>query len=185
MRTAHDRQAACVRGRQSAGARHVRGRGAGARRGSGRPAVRRALRQAARPDDRGDRPRPRRRLHRQHHSMAPARQPHADAAGEPDLPALHSAPDRARQSGYPRLPRRAGLADPARRQGRHQAHARALVRVPHRHARNPRHRDLPSGLSVALAAGEALRLARFRRDQKGAGREPEALSKGTVCCLCE
>jgi uracil-DNA glycosylase family 4 len=45
-----------------------------------------------------------------------------------------------------------------------------LVHLPHRHARNPRHRDLPSGLSDALAAGEALRLAGFRGDQEGAER---------------
>ena len=64
-------------------------------------------------------------------------------------------------------------------QGRHQAHARPLVRVPYRHARDPRDRDLPSGLSVALAAGEALRLARFSGHQESAGREPEA-HPGTV-----
>ena len=41
---------------------------------------------------------------------------------------------------------------------------------PHRHARDPRHRDLPSGLSVALAAGEAFRVAGFPRDQESAWR---------------
>src|ERR1043165_8430557 len=47
-------------------------------------------------------------LHRQHHPMAPAGQSHADSAGEPDLPPLHPAPDRARQprcAGLPRIGR--------------------------------------------------------------------------------
>ena len=41
---------------------------------------------------------------------------------------------------------------------------------PHRHARNPSDRDIPPGVSAALAAGEALRLARFAGDPEGAGR---------------
>src|SRR5262249_34565224 len=55
LRVAHDRDPARFRRRQSAGARHVRGRSAGARRGHRGPAVRRPLGQAARPDDGGDR----------------------------------------------------------------------------------------------------------------------------------
>ena len=58
-----------------------------------------------------------------------------------------------------------------------------MVRVPHRHARDPRHRDLPSGLSAALAAGEALRLARFPRDQEGARRGRKGLRSGTIRVL--
>ena len=127
LRAAHDREAAGVRRRQPAGAGDVRRRGARPRGGPRGPAVRRPLRQAARPDDEGDRPRPHRRLYRQHHSVAPARQPHADPAGKPDLPAVHPAPDRACQPRHPGLPRRAVGADAARREGRHQAHARPLV----------------------------------------------------------
>src|SRR6266550_2677382 len=49
------REAAGVFRRQSAGAHHVRRRGARARRGHRGPAVRRTLRQASRPDDRSGR----------------------------------------------------------------------------------------------------------------------------------
>ena len=45
----------------------------------------------------------------------------------------------------------------------------------HRHARDPRDADLPSGLSAAQPAAEALRLAGFSRDQEGAGRLSAAL----------
>jgi len=99
------REATGVRRRQSAGEGDVRGR-------SARPATRTSracrsspLRAAARPHDGGDRARPHQRLHRQRDPLAPARQPHADAAGKPDLPALHEAPDRARRSRHPGVPR--------------------------------------------------------------------------------
>ena len=39
-------------------------------------------------------------LHRQRHSVAAARKPDTDAAGDADLPAVHPAPDRAGRSGY-------------------------------------------------------------------------------------
>ena len=94
LRAKAHRDAAGVRRRQPAGAHHVRRRGARARRGHRGPAVRRTFRQTAGPDDRGDRARPQQGLHRQRHSVAAARQPHADAAGNPDLPAVHPAPDR-------------------------------------------------------------------------------------------
>ncbi len=55
-----------------------------------------------------------RRLYRQCRALAPAGQPHADAAGDRDLPALHPPADRARQSGHTGLPRRAVGADIAR-----------------------------------------------------------------------
>ena len=87
-----------------------------------------------------------------------------------DLPAVHAAPDRAREPGHSGLPRRPLIADAARREGRHQAHARTLVHVSHRHARNQGDRDIPPRLSAALAAGEALRLAGFAGDQEGARR---------------
>ena len=76
---------------------------------------------AARPHAGGHRPRPHERLHRQRHSLAPARQPHADAAGGGGVPALHRAPDRARRPRHPRLPRRPVGAGAARPEGRHHA----------------------------------------------------------------
>ena len=54
-------------------------------------------------------------LHRQHRAVAAAGKPHADAAGDRDLPAVHPPPDRACQSRHPGLPRPAGDADAARR----------------------------------------------------------------------
>ena len=86
-----------------------------------------------------------------------------------DLPAVH--------------PRQIELVDPdvlvclggpsahhaARHQGRHHQNARPLVQIQHRQARDPRDADIPSGLPAALAAAEAARLARFPRDQEGAG----------------
>ena len=47
--------------------------------------------------------------------------------------------------------------------------ARALVQIPHRHARDPRDRDAAPRLSAAPAAAEAARLAGFSGDQEGAG----------------
>ena len=67
------------------------------------------------------------RLHRQHRALAAARQPHADAAGVGNLPAVHPAPDRTRRSRHPGLPGRPVGADAARHQGRHHQDARALV----------------------------------------------------------
>ena len=47
--------------------------------------------------------------------------------------------------------------------------ARALVHLRHGKARDPRLADVPSGLPAAQPAAEAVRLARFPRDQEGAG----------------
>ena len=80
----------------------------------------------------------------------------ADAAGSGDLPALHPAADRARRSRHSRLPRRPVGADAARLQGRHPQDARALDELSHRHARDPRDADLPSGLSAAHAAARSV-----------------------------
>ena len=55
---------------------------------SGQPFVGRSG-PAARPHDGGDRARRDQCLHRQHRAVASARQPHADAAGVRDLPAVH------------------------------------------------------------------------------------------------
>ena len=82
LRAEVHRHAAGVRRRQPAGARHVRRRGAGPRRGPRGPALRRPLRQIARPHAGGDRARPHQRLYRQCRALAAARQPHADAAGD-------------------------------------------------------------------------------------------------------
>ena len=116
-----------VRRRQPAGARDVRRRGAGPRGGHrGLPFVGRSgklldrMLAAIGLDETF-------RLHRQHRAVAAARQPHADAAGIRDLPAVHPAPDRARRSRRAGLPRRAVGADAARHPGRHPQDARPLV----------------------------------------------------------
>jgi hypothetical protein len=98
-------------------------------------------------------------LDRQRHPLAPARQPHADAAGDADLPAVHPAADRAdrsRGAGLPRQPVEPGGARPDRW---HHEVARPLDDLQHRPARGARHRDAASGLSAAPAAAEAARLA--------------------------
>ncbi len=58
LRAARHRDPARIRRRQSAGAHHVRRRGAGTRRGHCRPAFRRPFGKTARPHDGGDRARP-------------------------------------------------------------------------------------------------------------------------------
>ncbi len=78
------------------------------------------------------------RLHRQHHSLAAAGQPHADAAGDADLPAVHPPPDRAGEPGRAGLPRQSIEPGHPRDEGRHHAHARPLARLRHRHARRSR-----------------------------------------------
>ena len=52
---------------------------------------------------------------------------------------------------------------------RHHAHARQMVRLRHRHAHHPRHGDVPSGLSVALAVLQADVVAGSARHREGAG----------------
>ena len=163
------RDAAGVRRRQSAGAHHVRRRGPRTRRGYRGPAVCRTLRQIAGPDDRGDRARPQQGLYRQCDSVAAARQPHADAAGDANLPAVHSAADRAGQSRRAGDARQSLDANAAVDPRGHHAHARKMVRLRHRHAHHPRHRHVPPGLSVALAVLQADVLAGSARDREGAG----------------
>ncbi len=170
LRVAIDRDATGVRRRQSEGARDVRRRGARPRRGHRGAAVRRPLRKTARPHDRRDRPRPQHGLYRQCHSVAAARQPHADAAGDADLPALHPAPDRAGEPGRSGHARQSLHANAARHARRHHAHPRQMGRLRHRHAGDPRAADLPSGLSVALAVLQADVVAGFARDREGARR---------------
>ena len=53
------------------------------------------------------------RLYRQRHSVAAARQPHADAAGDANLPAVHPAPDRTGESGRAGHARQSLDPDPA------------------------------------------------------------------------
>ena len=108
------------------------------------------------------------RLHRQCRALAAARQPHADAAGDADLPAVHPAADRARQSGRAGDPRQSLGADAAVDERRHHAHPRPLVRLRHRHAsiRAWRHSIRPiSCAHLVQAAG----LAGSPRDREGAG----------------
>ena len=98
LRAEAHRDKAGVRRRQPGSARDVRRRGPRARGGHRGAAVRRTFRQIAGPDDRGHRSRPQQGLYRQRDSVAAARQPYADAAGNPDLPAVHPATDRTGQS---------------------------------------------------------------------------------------
>ena len=108
-------------------------------------------------------------LHRQRHSVASARQPDADAAGNSDLPAVHPAADRTGRSGYSGNARQSFDTNAAVNARRHHENARAMVRLRHRHARDPRDGDVPSGLSVALAVLQAAVLAGSARDLQGAG----------------
>ncbi len=159
LRAETHRDTAGVRGRQPGSARHVRRRSAGARRGYRGTAVCRTLRQIAGPDDRSHRARPQQGLHRQRDSVAAARQPDADAAGNPDLPAVHPAADRTGQSRRAGDARQSLDANAAVDPRRHHEDPRALVRLRHRHPHHPRHRHLPPGLSVALAVLQADDLA--------------------------
>jgi hypothetical protein len=69
--------------------------------------------------------------------------------GNRDLPALHSPPDRARQSRRSGLPRRTIDADAPRHQGRHHPDARPLVSLRYRHARDQGDGDIPPRLPAA------------------------------------
>ena len=66
-------------------------------------------------------------IYRQYRAVAAARQPHPDAAGIGDLPAVHAAPDRAGRSGRSGLPGRTIGANAARQPGRNPQDARPLV----------------------------------------------------------
>ena len=81
-----------------------------------------------------------------------------------------TAPDRACRSRYSGLPRRAFGADAARHQGGHHQDERTLVHLQHGKTRDPRHADLPPGVSAAQPVAEAFCLAGFSRDQEGARR---------------
>ena len=106
-------------------------------------------------------------LHRQRHSLAAARQPHADAAGDGDLPALHRAADRAGQSeASGRAGRPVGQAA-ARTRPRACcgcAAPGARTRTVGRHG-HPDHADAAPGLSPAQSGAQEARLARFPRGQ--------------------
>ena len=181
LRAQKHRDAAGVCRRQSASPHHVRRRSARARRGHRGPALCRTLRQIARPDDRGDRARPQQGLHRQCHSLAAARQPDANAAGDANLPAVHPAADRAREPGRAGDARQSLDANAAVDPRGHHEDPRKVVRLRHRHAHHPRHGDVPSGLSVALAVLQADVVAGPARHCEGAGadsfRHPEEPAK--------
>src|SRR5215468_7782747 len=123
---------------------------------------------SARAHDGGDRARSHHRLHRQRDPLASTRKPHADAPGKPDLPAFHQAPDRTRRSRYPGVPRGAFGGGAARHDGGHPQIARPLACLSYRPAGNSRHCHLPPGLSVAHAAGKAVRVAGLSGDSRGA-----------------
>src|SRR6185312_5046346 len=116
-----------------------------------------------------DRARPLIGLHRQCRSMATAREPDADAAGDAGLPALHHAADRTRQSGRAGVSRRAFGANAPRTKWYHQD-PRALVHLSKRRTRNPRNADLSPGVPASQPVAEAVRLARLPRHKKGAER---------------
>ena len=109
------------------------------------------------------------RLYRQRHSLAAARQPHADAAGDTDLPAVHPAPDRTGEPGRAGHARQSLDANAARDPRGHHAHPRQMVRLRHRRSHDPRNGDVPSGLSVALAVLQAPVMAGSAFDRESAG----------------
>src|ERR1700722_17898077 len=100
--------------------------------------------------------------------MASTGQPDADTAGNPDLPAVHPAPDRTGRSEHPGDARQSFDADAAVDARRHHEDARPLVQLRHRDAHDPHDRDVPSGLSVALAVLQAPVMAGLARDRQGA-----------------
>ena len=169
LRAEKHRDAAGVCRRQSASAHHVRRRSARARRGHRGPALCRTFRQIARPDDRGDRARPQQGLHRQRDPLAAARQPDADAAGDANLPAVHPAADRTREPGRAGDARQSLDANAAVDPRGHHEDPRKMVRLRHRHPHHPRHGDVPSGVSAALAVLQADVVAGSARDREGAG----------------
>ena len=173
MHAEKHRDAAGVCRRQSRGAHHVRRRSPRPRRGYRRPAFRRTFRQVTGPHDRGDRARPQQGLHRQRDPLAAARQPHPDAAGDADLPAVHSAADRARKSRRAGDARQSLDADAAVDPRGHHENPREMVRLRHRHAHDPRHGDVPPRLSIALAILQADVVAGFARDRQGAGADKD------------
>src|SRR4029077_18298487 len=95
-----------------------------------------------------------------------ARQPHADAAGNADLSAVHPAADRTRRSGHSGDAWKPFDANPARDARRHHENPRALAQLRHRNARDPRNGHVPSGISVAIAILQAHGLARFARNRE-------------------
>ena len=169
LRVARDRDAARLRRRQSAKPRHVRRRGARLRRRHrGRPFVGRSgklldLMMAAIGLDRTH------SLYRQCRAVAAARQPHADAAGNRDLPALHPPPDRAGQSGCPGLPRRRRRCKrcSASRKASQSSRGRWFA-LRYRHARDPRAGDIPPRILAAQPAAKAVCLARFSGAEESA-----------------
>src|SRR4029450_10061584 len=89
-------------------------------------------------------------------------------AGLSELPASHPAPDRAGRSRYPRLSWRSVRAGTPRHQGRHHQDTRAVVQFSHGQARDSRNAYVSPGFPLAQSAPEAVCLARFPGDQKGA-----------------
>src|ERR1035437_9584085 len=101
--------------------------------------------------------------------MAAAGQPHADAAGDANLPAVHPAPNRTGESRCAGDARQSLDPDPAVDARGHHENPWQVVRLQHRHARDPRACHLPSGLSLALAVLQAHGVAGFAFDRKSAG----------------
>ena len=100
-------------------------------------------------------------LYRQRGALAPAGQPHADAAGDRHLHAFHRAPDRTGRARIPALPRRSRR----RRTCSNTKEGILRARGPLVHlqdvgrARDPDPADASPGLSPAAAAAEAAGMA--------------------------
>ena len=93
----------------------------------------------------------------------------ADAAGDANLPAIHPAADRTREPGRTGDARQSLDANAAVDPRGHHENPRKMVRLRHRHPHHPRHGDVPSGVSVALAVLQADVVAGPARHREGAG----------------
>src|SRR5665213_13775 len=113
--------------------------------------------------------------------MATARQPDADAAGDANLSAVHPAANRAGEPGRAGNTRQSVDSDLAVDPRGHHENPGALVRLRHRHPRDPRAGHLPPGLSAPLAVLQADGLAGFAFDREGTGaRKPSLILRARV-----
>ncbi len=112
--------------------------------------------------------------------VAAAWKPHADAAGDRDLPALHRAAGRARQSEDPGHARRSLGENAAQHDGRCDEAARQLESARHslRH-HDPDHADAASGLPAQKPGPQEVRVAGFPGDQ-GEAAQPAGIGGQVV-----
>ncbi len=95
-------------------------------------------------------------------------QPDADAAGDPDLPAVHQRQIELVNSGHTGHARQSLHADAAFDPRRHHEDPRALARLRHRHPRDPRARHLPPSPTCCVRRPTSGWLAGSARDREGA-----------------